>query len=119
MLAGQTPVLVHNSGPGCGSVWIDSNRVPHHFKHAADFGITAKESKASKQAFVNALEGFVKDPGNVQIAGTYRGTPARHYVDLNTGRHVSVDIESGEMLGAWKSDVTSDQFWYLTMQGKL
>ena len=68
---------------------------------------------------MNALEGFVKDPGNVQIAGTYRGTPARHYVDLNTGRHVSVDIESGEMLGAWKSDVTSDQFWYLTMQGKL
>ncbi|MEV5439524.1 polymorphic toxin-type HINT domain-containing protein [Streptomyces sp. NPDC052682] len=119
VLAGSTPVLVHNSGPGCGSVWVDSNRVPHHFKHAADFGITAKESKASKQAFVNALEGFVKDPGNVQIAGTYRGTPARHYVDLNTGRHVSVDIESGEMLGAWKSDVTSDQFWYLTMQGKL
>ncbi|MGM9439843.1 polymorphic toxin-type HINT domain-containing protein [Streptomyces murinus] len=119
VLAGQTPVLVHNSGPGCGSVWIDSNRVPHHFKHAADFGVTAKEGKASKQAFVNALEGFVKDPGNVQIAGTYRGTPARHYVDINTGRHVSVDIESGEMLGAWKSDVTSDQFWYLTMQGKL
>lgn len=119
VLAGQTPVLVHNSGPACGSVWIDSNRVPHHFKHAADFGITAKESKASKQAFVNALESFVKDPGNVQIAGTYRGTPARHYVDLNTGRHVSVDIESGEMLGAWKTNVTSDQFWYLTMQGKL
>ncbi|MEU5611507.1 polymorphic toxin-type HINT domain-containing protein [Streptomyces sparsogenes] len=119
VLAGETPVLVHNSGPGCGSVWIDSNRVPHHFKHAADFGITAKESKASKQAFVNALGGFVKDPENVQIAGTYRGTPARHYVDLNTGRHVSVDIESGEMLGAWKTDVTSDQFWYLTMQGKL
>ncbi|WP_078937428.1 polymorphic toxin-type HINT domain-containing protein [Streptomyces galbus] len=119
VLAGETPVLVHNSGPGCGSVWLDSNRVPHHFKHAADFGITAKESKASKQAFVNALEGFVKDPGNVQIAGTYRGTPARHYVDLNTGRHVSVDIDSGEMLGAWKSDVNSDQFWYLTMQGKL
>ncbi|MET8831730.1 polymorphic toxin-type HINT domain-containing protein [Streptomyces sp. NPDC004610] len=119
VLAGETPVLVHNSGPGCGSVWVDSNRVPHHFQHAADFGVTAKESKASKQAFVNALEDFVKDPGNIKIAGTFRGTPARHYVDLNTGRHVSVDIESGEMLGAWKSDVTSDQFWYLTMQGKL
>ncbi|MFF8974923.1 colicin D domain-containing protein [Streptomyces sp. NPDC014995] len=118
MLAGQTPVLVHNSGPGCGSVWIDSNRVPHHFKHAADFGITAKESKASKSEFVSALEGFVKDPRNVRlrerIAGRLPG-----YVDLNTGRHVSVDIESGEMLGAWKSNVTSDQFWYLTMQGKL
>ncbi|MEU6180786.1 polymorphic toxin-type HINT domain-containing protein [Streptomyces coeruleorubidus] len=119
VLAGETPVLVHNSGPGCGSVWIDSNKIPHHFKHAEDFGITGKESKATKQAFVNVLERFVKDPGNVQISGTYRGAPARHYVDLNTGRHVSVDIESGQLLGAWKTPVNDDQFWYLTMHGKL
>ncbi|MFE7278568.1 polymorphic toxin-type HINT domain-containing protein, partial [Streptomyces sp. NPDC057623] len=119
VLAGDTPVLVHNSGPGCGSAWIDSNSVPHHFKHAEDFGIMGKESKATKQAFVDAIGDFVKHPGNVQIAGTYRGTPARHYVDLNSGRHVSVDLDSGKMLGAWKSDPGSDQFWYLTMHGKL
>ncbi|MGA5069172.1 colicin D domain-containing protein [Streptomyces exfoliatus] len=119
MLAGQTPVLVHNSGPGCGSIWIDSNKVPHHFKHAEDFGITEKESKASKQAFVNTLDSFVRNPGNVQITGTYRGAAARHYVDPNTGRHVSVDLESGQMLGAWKSNPTSDQFRYLMEQGRL
>ncbi|GHH66571.1 MULTISPECIES: polymorphic toxin-type HINT domain-containing protein [Streptomyces] len=119
VLAGDTPVLVHNSGPGCGSAWIDSNSIPHHFKHAEDFGIMGKESKATKQAFVGAIGDFVKNPGNVQIAGTYRGTPARHYVDLNSGRHVSVDLDSGKMLGAWKSDPGSDQFWYLTMHGKL
>ncbi|NUL25204.1 RHS repeat-associated core domain-containing protein [Streptomyces lunaelactis] len=119
VLAGDTPVLVHNSGPGCGSAWIDSNSIPHHFKHAEDFGIMGKESKATKQAFVGAVGDFVKNPGNVQIAGTYRGTPARHYVDLNSGRHVSVDLDSGKMLGAWKSDPGSDQFWYLTMHGKL
>jgi hypothetical protein len=119
VLAGETPVLVHNSGPGCGSIWIDSNKVPHHFKHAEDFGITGKESKATKQAFVNALESFVRNPGNVQITGTYRGAAARHYVDPNTGRHVSVDLESGQMLGAWRSDPTSDQFRYLMEQGKL
>ncbi|MFC8829436.1 colicin D domain-containing protein [Streptomyces sp. NPDC057137] len=110
---------MHNSGPGCGSAWIDSNSIPHHFKHAEDFGIMGKESKATKQAFVGAIGDFVKNPGNVQIAGTYRGTPARHYVDLNSGRHVSVDLDSGKMLGAWKSDPGSDQFWYLTMHGKL
>ncbi|NDZ64160.1 sugar-binding protein [Streptomyces cyaneofuscatus] len=119
VLAGETPVLVHNSGPGCGSIWIDSNKVPHHFKHAEDFGITGKESKATKQAFVNALESFVRNPGNVQVTGTYRGAAARHYVDPNTGRHVSVDLESGQMLGAWRSDPTSDQFRYLMEQGKL
>ncbi|MFH8558202.1 polymorphic toxin-type HINT domain-containing protein [Streptomyces celluloflavus] len=119
VLAGDTPVLVHNSGPDCGSAWIDSNSIPHHFKHAEDFGIMGKESKATKQAFVGAIGDFVKNPGNVQIAGTYRGTPARHYVDLNSGRHVSVDLDSGKMLGAWKSDPGSDQFWYLTMHGKL
>ncbi|MEU3955384.1 polymorphic toxin-type HINT domain-containing protein [Streptomyces achromogenes] len=119
VLAGETPVLVHNSGPGCGSIWIDSNKVPHHFKHAEDFGITGKESKATKQAFVNSLERFVRNPGNVQITGTYRGVAARHYVDPNTGRHVSVDLESGQMLGAWRSDPTSDQFRYLMEQGKL
>ncbi|MCH0541411.1 hypothetical protein I3F58_17955 [Streptomyces sp. MUM 203J] len=119
VLAGQTPVLVHNSGPGCGSIWVDANKVPHHFKHAEDFGITGKESKATKQAFVNALESFVRNPGNVQITGTYRGAAARHYVDPNTGRHVSVDLESGQMLGAWRSDPTSDQFRYLMEQGKL
>ncbi|MFJ9160659.1 RHS repeat-associated core domain-containing protein [Streptomyces griseoviridis] len=119
VLAGETPVLVHNSGPGCGSIWIDSNKVPHHFKHAEDFGITGKESKATKQAFVNALGSFVRNPGNVQVTGTYRGAAARHYVDPNTGRHVSVDLESGQMLGAWRSDPTSNQFRYLMEQGKL
>ncbi|MDQ1026633.1 RHS repeat-associated protein [Streptomyces umbrinus] len=119
VLAGDTPVLVHNSGPGCGSAWVDSNSIPHHFKHAEDFGIMGKESKATKQAFVDAIGDFVKNPGNVQIAGTYRGTPARHFVDPNSGRHVSVDLDSGKMLGAWKSDPGSDQFWYLTMHGKL
>ncbi|MFD8009134.1 polymorphic toxin-type HINT domain-containing protein [Streptomyces sp. NPDC058955] len=119
VVAGETPVLVHNNGPGCGSIWIDSNKIPHHFKHAEDFGIIGKESKATKQAFVNALKSFVGNPGNLQIAGTYRGTAARHYVDTNTGRHVSVDIESGQMLGAWRSDPTSDQFRYLIEQGKL
>ncbi|MGV9954136.1 polymorphic toxin-type HINT domain-containing protein [Streptomyces cellulosae] len=120
VLAGETPVLVHNSGPGCGSIWIDSNRIPHHFKHAKDFGIAGKESKATKDAFVRELQRFVGDPNNVQIHGTWRNsTPARHYVNLRTGQHVSVDLESGKLLGAWRTDVNDDQFWHLTMFGKL
>ncbi len=120
VLAGETPVLVHNSGPGCGSIWIDSNRIPHHFKHAKDFGIAGKESRATKDAFVRELQRFVGDPNNVQIHGTWRNsTPARHYVNLRTGQHVSVDLESGKLLGAWKTDVNDDQFWHLTMFGKL
>ncbi|MEU6238555.1 polymorphic toxin-type HINT domain-containing protein, partial [Kitasatospora sp. NPDC047058] len=119
VLAGGTPVLVHNSGPGCGSVWIRWNKVPHHFQHAADFGITAAESAASKEEFLKVLGEFIKNPGTTVIDGTYRKIPARHYVDLATGKHVSVDIESGELLGAWKSDVSTDQYRYLVEQGLL
>ncbi|MFI9645519.1 polymorphic toxin-type HINT domain-containing protein [Streptomyces sp. NPDC052040] len=30
VLAGATPVLVHNSGPGCGTNWMSSGKLPHH-----------------------------------------------------------------------------------------
>ncbi|WP_372456460.1 colicin D domain-containing protein [Streptomyces anulatus] len=98
----------------CRSWWI-----LRELRHAEDFGITGKESKATKQTFVNTLQSFVGNPGNLQIAGTHRGAAARNYVDPNTGRHVSVDLEIGQMLGAWRSDPTSDQFRYLMEQGKL
>ena len=117
VFAGEKSMLVHNTGPGCGSVWIDANRIPHHFKHAEDFGITASESRQSKDAYVEALRRYLVDPNNIQISGKYRGTPARFYVNLQTGQQAAVDLRTGKFLAGYKTN--DDQLWKLTMFGEL
>jgi hypothetical protein len=77
------------------------------------------ENKINKAKFVEAVTQFVKNPGNVRINGTFRGEPAIHIVDLQTGLHVSVDPQRGQYLGGWKSDPTIDQYMYLIVQGKI
>lgn len=123
-MAGNTPVLVHNTGPGCGSLWMNPDKLPHHYMrknnqgvmHAADFGVSGPYNKASGQAFIGAIERFTKSPGTIQVRGTFRGQDAVHYVDPDTGLHASF-AANGEYLGGWKSD--GDQLTYLLQQGKL
>ncbi|MGQ5652507.1 hypothetical protein ACUJ8H_21070, partial [Streptomyces sp. EKR5.2] len=43
VLAGATPVLVHNSGPGCGTNWISSDKLPHHYMRTSDQGVMHAE----------------------------------------------------------------------------
>jgi hypothetical protein len=128
VMAGRTPVLVHNAGPGCGSLWIDPKSLPHHFmrtsdegvSHAAQFGVKGNYGKATGQAFVDAIKRFVENPGTKQIRGTFRGQPAIHYVDPDTGLHASFAADGpnvGEYLGGWQS--TGDQLKYLLEHGKL
>lgn len=124
VMAGNTPVLVHNTGPGCGSLWMNPDKLPHHYMrknnqgvmHAADFGVSGPYNKASGQAFIGAIERFTKSPGTIQVRGTFRGQDAVHYVDPDTGLHASF-AANGEYLGGWKSD--GDQLTYLLQQGKL
>lgn len=127
VLAGDTPVLVHNSGPGCGTNWMSSDKIPHHYMkksdqgvmHAEDFGVTGPYNKANAQEFVQAVERFVKNPGTRQLQGTYRGQDAIHYVD-DTGLHASFAANGpnvGEYLGGWRS--TGDQLAHLLQNGKL
>ncbi|MER5204839.1 polymorphic toxin-type HINT domain-containing protein [Streptomyces sp. NPDC002825] len=127
VLAGETPILVHNSGPGCGTNWMSSDKIPHHYMrtsdqgvmHAEDFGVKGPYNKANGQAFVRAIEQFVKSPGTRQIQGTYRGQAAIHYVD-DTGLHASFAANGpnvGEYLGGWRS--SGDQLTYLLRDGKL
>ncbi|MFQ6145816.1 RICIN domain-containing protein [Streptomyces seoulensis] len=115
------------SGPGCGSLWISGDRLPHHYMslnnegvmHAVDFGITGSYNKVNAQAFIVTIEQFVKNPGTRQITGTYRGQAAIHYVD-DTGLHASFAADGpnvGEYLGGWRS--TGDQLTYLLRDGKL
>ena len=126
--AGITPILVHNSGPGCGALWIDPNKIPHHYMrmsdegvmHAEDFGISGPYNKATRQAFMRAVGRFVNSPDTEVVEGTFRGQSAIHYVNPSTGLHASFASTGpnvGEYLGGWKS--SGDQLAYLLGQGKL
>ena len=114
VVAGDTPVLVHNGGPGCGTLWINADKIPHHYMsmsdqdvmHAQDFGVSGPYNKANAQKFINAIENFTKNPGTITIEGTYRGQAAIHYVDPTTGLHASFAADGplvGEYLGGWIS----------------
>ncbi len=127
VLAGDTPVLVHNSGPGCGSNWISPSALPHHYMrtndkgimHAEEFGVKGPYNKANAEAFIRAIEQFVKNPGTRKIEGTFRGQAAAHYVD-DTGLHASFATSGpniGEYLGGWRSD--GAQLEFLLRDGKL
>jgi RHS repeat-associated protein len=119
VFAGNNPVLVHNGGPSCGADWIDPDKLPHHYKHAQDFDVNGPYGKGNRQKFVQAIQEFRNNPGNLQIRGTFRGQDAIHYVD-DTGLHVSFAASGpnvGKYLGGWRSD--GDQLTYLLRDGVL
>jgi hypothetical protein len=128
VFAGDAPILVHNTGPGCGSLWMNPDRMAHHFMspdnngvmHAAAFGVTGNYNKANAQRFIAAIEHFTKHPETVQIRGTFRGQNVVHYVNPNTGLHASFAADGpnvGEYVAGWQSE--GDQLKYLLGQGLL
>jgi hypothetical protein len=98
VLAGTTPVLVHNTG--CG-ITFGGTQLQKKFKHASDFGVNGNYSKANGKAFEDALEAHVHDPSTTIIRGTYRGDAVTHYYNPNTGNNVIVDA-SGNFVSGWK-----------------
>ncbi|MFG2289260.1 polymorphic toxin-type HINT domain-containing protein [Streptomyces sp. NPDC048595] len=127
VMAGDTSLLVHNSGPGCGSNWISSGRLPHHYMrknnqgvpHAKEFGVDGPYNRQNGAKFAQAVERLVKNPGTRKIEGTFRGQLAVHYVDT-TGLHASFAASGpnvGEYLGGWRSQ--GDQLTYLLRDGVL
>jgi len=129
VLAGDTAVLVHNTGPGCGSLWMDADRLAHHYMsddengimHAVEFGVKGPYNKQNRQLFIEAIGRFVKSPDTIQVRGTWRKTQlAIHYVNPETGLHASFAADGprvGEYLGGWKSE--GDQLRYLLELGVL
>ncbi|AUG78875.1 hypothetical protein CFP65_4117 [Kitasatospora sp. MMS16-BH015] len=98
VLAGNTPVLVHNSG--CG-VSFSAKQLQKKYKHAVDFGVSGNWGKGSAKAFEDALETHIHDPSTVQIPGTYRGDPVTHYYNPNTELNVIVD-PAGNFVSGWR-----------------
>ncbi|MFE1771379.1 polymorphic toxin-type HINT domain-containing protein [Streptomyces sp. NPDC059008] len=127
VMAGDASLLLHNSGPGCGSHWMSPGRLTHHYMrendqgvvHAKEFRIDGPFNRQNGAKFVEAIERLVKNPGTRKIEGTFRRQPAIHYVDA-TGLHVSFAASGpnvGEYLGGWRSQ--GDQLTYLLRDGIL
>ncbi|WP_186316087.1 polymorphic toxin-type HINT domain-containing protein [Catellatospora sichuanensis] len=129
VVAGRTPILVHNTGPGCGSLWMSASALPHHYMrpsdagimHAEDFGVIGPFNKANGELFIRAIEHLVKHPDTIRITGRWRNSiDAVHYVNPHTGLHASFVAHGpnvGEYLGGWKSE--GAQLHYLLTYGVL
>jgi hypothetical protein len=128
VMAASTSMLVHNAGPGCGSLWIRADKVAHHYMrlsdtgetHASQFGVFGPYNKENGELFIRAVERFIKNPTTMVIYGTWRKQPAIHYVNPESGLHASFAANGpsvGEYLGGWKSE--GDQLRYLLLYGKL
>lgn len=127
--AGGAPQLAQSRTPGCGSLWMNRNRLPHHYMsennngvmHARDFGVVGPYNRENAEKFIKAIEELVKHPRTIKIRGTWRkNTEAIHYVDPETGLHASFEAAGprvGEYLGGWRS--SGEQLEYLLRDGKL
>jgi hypothetical protein len=71
------------------------------FKHAKDFGVAGKYSKANAAAFSRAIHQHVNSPGVRAIQGTYHRAPVTHYLDPSSGLNVIAD-PAGNFISGWK-----------------
>jgi RHS repeat-associated protein len=70
-------------------------------QHGADFGITGPNNAAARAAFRQAIVKHVTSPDTTRIVGSYRGQPAIHYVNPQTGLDVFTK-PNGEFWGGWQ-----------------
>lgn len=86
------------------------------FKHAADFGINGNWNPENGKAFDAAIKAHVKSPDVQLIEGSYRGDPARIFVDPKSGLAV-ITTPSGEFISGWK--LNPQQLQNVLTTGKL
>jgi RHS repeat-associated protein len=113
VLAGTTPVLVHNCG---GARKYPIEQLRDKFKHAADFGVYGNKNDRNQAMFSAALEAHIKDPYTVKIDGTYHKQPATHYLNLRDGTNSMYDPQ-GNWISGWK--LNDQQFNNVSMRGSL
>ncbi len=86
------------------------------FKHARDFGVTARRGREGFEEFEGALRSFLNKPMVTRIHGVYRGQE----VILSYEREsmlVVVQTPAGEFISGWR--MTPVQFQYVTQRGVL
>lgn len=70
-------------------------------KHAKDFGIEGNWSKANGERFAKSIEDFVERYKDTHIDGTFKGEPARFFLDPETKRMVMTRPD-GSFWSLWR-----------------
>lgn len=86
------------------------------FRRAGQFGVQGNWSRATGEAFRRAIEAHVRNPNTLVRQGFYRGQPATHFYDPQTGWNVIRDA-AGNFWSAWRLDPS--QAWHLLRSGRL
>ncbi|WP_285462721.1 colicin D domain-containing protein [Agromyces sp. NBRC 114283] len=87
------------------------------FKHSGDFGVTGNYSTSNAAKFSAAMHQHINAARTQRIVGTYRNSPAAHYVDPKTGLNVVSDLDgnfiTGFRLGTGQLDdvLTTGRLW--------
>lgn len=68
-------------------------------KHGADFGLSGKWNPSRAADASRAIHQHINNPGVRSIQGSYRGNPATHYLDPNTGLNVVADSAGNFVTG--------------------
>ena len=124
VLAGNTPVLVHNCG-GAAASWAskadfsDMKTMSKKFDaHAADFGITGNRNKANLGAYETAMRDHMTAPGTKIYRFDYRGQgQAVGFIDPSTNKMVMLHADSGKFWSGWR--LGNNQFSSIVDRGFL
>jgi hypothetical protein len=124
VLAGNTPVLVHNCG-GAAAGWAgkadfsDIKTMSKKFDaHAADFGIVGNRNKANLGAYETAMRDHMTAPGTKIYRFNYRGQgPAVGFIDPSTNKMVMLHADSGRFWSSWR--LGDNQFASIVNWGSL
>ena len=108
-------MLYAGRGPS-GNLWSSLSQLQKKFKHAKDFGVLGKWSAETARQFGQAIENLVDSPATTKIVGTYRGKPAIHHVDPETGLNVITD-SAGKFISGWK--LSAEQLRNVLTRGSL
>ncbi|MEU9897558.1 colicin D domain-containing protein [Streptomyces phaeochromogenes] len=115
MLAGATPVLVHNSGP-CG-IAIDTAQLKKKYnKHAADFGLPENYNFKNGEKWAEGIRKHVNSSKTLRFGGIYRGDDVVHHLDPSTGLNVLHTVD-GHFISGWK--LNPQQLNNVLMRGSL
>ena len=71
------------------------------YKHAQDFGVEGPYNPANASKFKNAIENHVSSSSTRVIEGTYRGNPATHYLNPQSGLN-GIKDSGGNFVSGWR-----------------
>jgi hypothetical protein len=83
------------------TITFAARQLQRKFKHAVDFGVTAKYSRQQATLFERAMRAYVEDKMTLVIPGTYRGEPVTHFVNPQTRLNVMRDAQDAFVSG-WR-----------------